>query len=413
VSPDEGISASLGITPWGTVMKLLRAYGHDEHIALAMAGQIDDVYQAHRASGEGGSTSALRASAPEGTESDARRLMQAAIRYGQLVAIGRVLRDMDRDAASQGSFYERDEIDRTARASADAMSHCMTLMAKIQSDGAAPSPTPEGLTAPDASAITVERVERIQSILAEAIGLLRNDDTASPQVEYLAVMALDEAMHLLDHPAPPQADAKANLARAPHSLAPEGFTITEALQGNPVRVVATLTKTGAVTFPADLTLDEAKRAIAELMPVARSACSAPEWHTAEHTAAKERCAALVEGLIGRAPPTPEGILTLAEARERVRAQADAAEARRQEARDRDATTDAIVCPGCDGLGREPDECDGIAVERSCRQCDGTGKVPPTSESIDSSACRGCGAAPGMRHGEACPELHVRRDGSPG
>jgi hypothetical protein len=283
----------------------------------------------------------------------------------------------------------------------------------VQSRGAAPSPTPEGLTAPDASAITVERVERIQSILAEAIGLLRNDDTASPQVEYLAVMALDEAMHLLDHPAPPQADAKANLARAPHSLAPEGFTITEALQGNPVRVVATLTKTGAVTFPADLTLDEAKRAIAELMPVARSACSAPEWHTAEHTAAKERCAALVEGLIGRAPPTPEGILTLAEARERVRAQADAAEARRQEARDRDATTDAIVCPGCDGLGREPDECDGIAVERSCRQCDGTGKVPPTSESIDSSACRGCGAAPGMRHGEACPELHVRRDGSPG
>lgn len=37
------------------------------------------------------------------------------------------------------------------------------------------------------------------------------------------------------------------------------------------------------------------------------------------------------------------------------------------------------CPGCDGLGREPDECDGEMVERSCRTCDGAGKVPATSD----------------------------------
>lgn len=42
------------------------------------------------------------------------------------------------------------------------------------------------------------------------------------------------------------------------------------------------------------------------------------------------------------PPSPEGILTLSEARERVRAQADAAEQRRQDARDRDAAPEGTT-----------------------------------------------------------------------
>lgn len=40
---------------------------------------------------------------------------------------------------------------------------------------------------------------------------------------------------------------------------------------------------------------------------------------------------------------------------------------------------AVTCPGCDGIGREPDECDGRMVERTCTDCGGTGKVPATSD----------------------------------
>lgn len=241
MSPDEGITdeeVSAYITAEDTGRDCWDRRLRVRHgLAVFMANRI----RAHRASGEGGSTSALRASAPEGFDAlRAERDKLAAFKafvHRRLDEIG-VPVDPPGEHRDAGCRIGQRIDWLVARL---VKFRDQALAAEDQSDGAnAPSP-PEGQSAADilhAAHSAQRRMEierdRMHAALVELVATVRGECPALLDEDRGGSAVL---IGLIDAALPPQADAAAHLARASHSLAPEGIsagdvaTIVEHLTG--------------------------------------------------------------------------------------------------------------------------------------------------------------------------------------